>query len=115
MSVSFEADRPLLLFESRASLTVDGIAVGAGRFCPAVWGGVWAFCERVVRVEDCCCWCWDRSAFALRRASSMRRTCSGVIAVLVDGALGGVVGRSMPAMVVDFVLMDQAVESIVYS
>lgn len=45
----------------------------------------------------------------------MRRTCSGVIAVLVDGALGGVVGRSMPAMVVDFVLMDQAVESIVYS
>jgi hypothetical protein len=45
----------------------------------------------------------------------MRRTCSGVIAVLVDGSLGGVVGRSMPAMAVDFVLMDQDVEAIVYS
>jgi hypothetical protein len=29
----------------------------------------------------------------------MRRTCSGVIAVVGAGAQGGVVGRSVPAMV----------------
>ena len=108
MSVSLDAARPLLLlFESRASRTVDGTAVGAGRFCPAICGVVEAFCERV-EGRDCCCWCWERSALALRRASSMRRTCSGVMGVLVAGACGGVVGRSVPAMI-DIVSMDQLI------
>jgi hypothetical protein len=41
----------------------------------------------------------------------MRRTCSGVMAVLGAGARGGVVGRSLPAMV-GGVLMVQDVELI---
>lgn len=112
MEVSLGAERPLLLFESpRASRTVDGTAVGAGRFWPAIWA-VWTFWERVEGRDDwACCWCWERSALALRRASSMRRTCSGVMAVLGAGARGGVVGRSLPAMV-GGVLMVQDVELI---
>jgi len=39
----------------------------------------------------------------------MRRTCSGVIGALDAGARGGVVGRSVPAMI-DGVLMDQTAE-----
>lgn len=38
----------------------------------------------------------------------MRRTCSGVMAVLGAGARGGVVGRSVPAIVGD-VLKDEVV------
>lgn len=38
----------------------------------------------------------------------MRRTCSGVMAVLGTGARGGVVGRSVPAIVGD-VLKDEVV------
>jgi hypothetical protein len=38
----------------------------------------------------------------------MRRTCSGVMAVVGAGARGGVVGRSVPVMI-DIVLMGQAV------
>ena len=102
-----EADGPLFGLP-RASRTVDGTTVGAGRFWPAIWGGAWPFWERVEGRDDCCCWfCW-RSALARRRASSMRRTCSGVMAVLGAGARGGVVGRSVPAIVGD-VLKDEVV------
>ena len=102
MEVSSDAERPLLLLleAPRASRIVEGTAVGAGRFWPAIWGGVWAFWERVEGRDDCwfCC-CWVRRALARRRASSMRRTCSGVIAVVGAGARGGVVGRSVPDMI----------------
>jgi hypothetical protein len=95
MSVSWENERPLLLPEIRASRLVDGTAVGAGRFWPARGAGyaVWE------RVDAGCCWCWARRALARRRASSMRRTCSGVMGWLFAAARGGVVGRSVLAMV----------------
>jgi hypothetical protein len=94
--VSFDDPAMLLLESPRASRIVDGTAVGAGRFWPAIW----AFWERVEGRDCWVCWCWERRALALRRASSMRRTCSGVIAVVGGaGPRGGVVGRSVPAIV----------------
>ena len=39
----------------------------------------------------------------------MRRTCSGVMAVLGAGARGGVVGRSVPAIVGDVQKEDEVV------
>jgi hypothetical protein len=78
------------------------LLVAGGRCESVLWGRFWpAVADGYALLEDCevasCCW---RSAFALRRLSSIRRTCSGVMGefVVAAGRRGGVVGRCASAI-----------------